>query len=155
MKLTLKRIAKRNTYTIGRLYIDNVLFCDVLEDKDRGLRSDMPLSKIQQIKVKHETAIPTGTYKITLNVISPKFSQKQFYRDNANNGRLPRLLNVPGYDGVLIHVGDGQNGSRLTSGCILVGKNTIVGGLSDGKETFKKLYKILQSSKDDITIEIF
>lgn len=151
MKLTLKRIAKRNTYTIGRLYIDNVLFCDVLEDKDRGLNSDMPLSKIQQIKVKHETAIPTGTYKITLNVISPKFSQKQFYRDNANNGRLPRLLNVPGYDGILMHAGSSE---KDTSGCLLVGENKVVGKVINSQATFKRLYKKLLTAKDNITIEI-
>lgn len=151
MKLTLKRIAKRNTYTIGRLYIDNVLFCDVLEDKDRGLKSDMPLSKIQQIKVKHETAIPTGTYKITLNVISPKFSQKQFYRDNANNGRLPRLLNVPGYDGILMHAGSSE---KDTSGCLLVGENKVVGKVINSQATFKRLYKKLLTAKDNITIEI-
>lgn len=151
MKLTLKRIAKRNTYTIGRLYIDNVLFCDVLEDKDRGLKSNMPLSKIQQIKVKHETAIPTGTYKITLDVISPKFSQKQFYRDNANNGRLPRLLNVPGYDGILIHAGSSE---KDTSGCLLVGENKVVGKVINSQATFKRLYKKLLTAKDNITIEI-
>lgn len=151
MKLTLKRIAKRNTYTIGRLYIDNVLFCDVLEDKDRGLKSNMPLSKIQQIKVKHETAIPTGTYKITLDVISPKFSQKQFYRDNANNGRLPRLLNVPGYDGILMHAGSSE---KDTSGCLLVGENKVVGKVINSQATFKRLYKKLLTAKDNITIEI-
>lgn len=154
MKLTLKRIAKRNTYTIGRLYVDGVLFCDVLEDKDRNLKQNTPLNEINKVKVPSQTAIPTGTYEITLNVISPKFSQKQFYKDYANGGRLPRLINVPGFEGILIHVGDGPNGARLSSGCILVGKNTIVGGLSDGKETFKKLYQTLQSSNDKIIIEI-
>jgi hypothetical protein len=37
MKLTLKRIAKKDTYTVGKLYIDGVYFCDTIEDKDRGL----------------------------------------------------------------------------------------------------------------------
>ena len=37
MELKLKRIARRETYTIGHLYIDGEYFCDTVEDKDRGL----------------------------------------------------------------------------------------------------------------------
>ena len=62
MKLELKRIAKRSTYTIGRLYIDGVYFCDTLEDTDRGLTSEMSEAEIKRIKVYGQTAIPTGTY---------------------------------------------------------------------------------------------
>lgn len=154
MKLKLIRAYKKDRYTIGRLYIDGELFANTLEDKDRGLTQNMSLSEIKKKKVYAETAIPTGTYEITLNVISPKFGVKQFYKDYANGGRLPRLLNVPGFDGILIHVGEGYKGPDLTAGCILVGMNTIVGGLTQSQETFKKLYKILQSAKDKITIEI-
>jgi len=35
--------------------------------------------EILKIKVPNETAIPTGTYKITLNVVSPKYSKRSFY----------------------------------------------------------------------------
>lgn len=151
MKLTLKRIAKRDKYTIGRLFIDGVYFSDTIEDKDRGLTQNMKLSEISKIKVKHETAIPSGTYEITLNVISPKFSTKQFYKDYANKGRVPRLLNVPGFDGILIHSGTDQNSS---SGCIIVGENKIVGKVINSQATFKKLYPILRKAKDKIIIEI-
>lgn len=51
MELTLKRIAKRPTYTIGKLYIDGKYFCDTIEDKDRGLTQNMPLSEIKKKKV--------------------------------------------------------------------------------------------------------
>ena len=74
MKLLLKRIAKKQTYTIGKLYIDNVYFCDTIEDKDRGLKSNMPLSEIKQKKVYGQTAIPIGTYNISMNVVSPKYN---------------------------------------------------------------------------------
>ena len=111
----------------------------------------MSLKEIKQIKIPKETAIPTGTYKITLDVISPKYSTKDFYIKNANNGRVPRLLKVPGYEGVLIHCG---NTAKDSCGCILVGKNTKVGMVTDSKVTFIKLYKILQSAKDEITITI-
>lgn len=151
MKLTLKRIAKRQTYTIGRLFVDGKYFCDTIEDQDRGLTKEMPLEEIKKVKVHSETAIPTGTYKITLDVVSPKMSKQYFYIKNANGGRVPRLLNVPGYDGVLIHVG---NKATQSAGCILVGINDIKGMVTHSKETFQKLYKVLQDAKNEITITI-
>ena len=35
MKLELKRIARKETYTIGRLFVEGRYLCDTLEDKDR------------------------------------------------------------------------------------------------------------------------
>lgn len=153
MELLLKRIAKKEKYTIGDLYIDRMWFCNTLEDKDRNLNKFMSESEIFKIKINNETAIPTGTYKVTLDVISPKFSKYSFYQEVCQ-GKLPRLLNVPGFEGILIHVGEGPNGAKLTSGCILVGLNTIPGGLTDSKATFKKLYSRLLLDKDNITITI-
>lgn len=151
MKLTLKRVAKKSTYTIGKLYIDGQYFCDTIEDIDRGLTQDMPLKTIQRIKLPKETAIPKGTYKITLDVISPKYSTKDFYIKNANKGRLPRLLNVPGYEGVLIHCG---NTAADSAGCLIVGRNKKVGMVLDSKETFIQLYKELLKDKDNLIITI-
>ena len=151
MKLTLKRIAKRDTYTIGNLYIDGKFFCNTIEDKDRGLDQSMTDEEILKIKVPNETAIPTGTYKITLNVVSPKYSQRSFYQKNANKGRVPRLLDVKGFAGVLIHCG---NLASDSSGCILVGLNTKVGMVTDSKNTFIKLYKELLKDKNNITLTI-
>lgn len=156
MKLLLERKYKKEEYTIGNLYIDGKFFCNTLEDKDRGLSSSMTVNEIKEIKVYGKTAIPTGTYEITLNVVSPKFSTKTFYKEICD-GKVPRLLNVKGFDGILIHVGEGANGALLTYGCILVGSNTIKGGLTSSKETFKNLYKELISAKnkgESITIEI-
>ncbi len=147
MILTLDRKYKLPTYTIGKLYIDEEYFCDTLEDKDRGLTDSMTVSEISKIKIKKETAIPTGTYSITLNIVSPRFSISSFYKQVCN-GKLPRILNVKGFDGILIHVGEGINGKDLTSGCILVGKNTIKGGLTNSKECFKELYKLLKDRYD-------
>ena len=50
MNILVKRIAKRPTYTIGKLYIDGKYFCDTIEDKDRGLTQNMPLSEIKKKK---------------------------------------------------------------------------------------------------------
>lgn len=152
MELKLERIFKGDTYTIGKLYINNEYFCDTLEDKDRGLTSDMSLDEIKSIKIKGVTAIPTGTYSITLDVQSPKFSTYKQYA--FCNGYLPRLIDVPGYEGVLIHIGNTDSDS---DGCVLVGKNTVKGMVTNSTETFKKLYPILKEASDNnesITITI-
>lgn len=135
MILKLKRIAKRDTYTIGRLYIDGVYFCDTLEDADRGLSSDMPLEVIQRRKVYGETAIPVGAYDVLLTY-SPKFAGKKWAK--PYNGRLPLLNKVPGYSGVRIHPG---NTAKDTLGCILVGRNMVVGEVRNSQAVFEKLMK--------------
>ena len=149
MEIVVKRIAKRETYTIGHLYLDGVRFCDTCEDADRGLRQDMPLSVVKAKKKKGITAIPTGRYRVTLGIQSPRFKEKAAYK--FCNGYLPRLINVPAYDGVLIHIGNTAND---TDGCILVGKNTQVGKVLESTATFKALYAKLQAAKGDIYITI-
>lgn len=149
MELYLKRIAKRETYTIGRLSIDGVRFCDTLEDTDRGLRQDLPVSVLRAKKKKGVTAIPTGRYRVTLEMQSPKYKDRQQYA--FCKGYIPRLLNVPAYDGVLIHIG---NTHRDTEGCILVGENKVVGKVINSTDTFHKLYEILKSAKGYIFITI-
>ena len=49
MEIVIKRIAKKSTYTIGKLYIDNKYFCDTLEDKDRGLKDTIAINKTDTI----------------------------------------------------------------------------------------------------------
>ena len=142
MKLTLIRKYKKPDYTIGLLYINGVFFCNTIEDTDRGLSDKMKLSDIEKIKIDGKTAIPTGSYEITLDVVSPKFSTYSFYKETCN-GKVPRLLNVKGFKGILIHVADGYTGAELVQGCIGIGLNKIKGGLLEGKEYFKRLYSTL------------
>ena len=149
MKLTLRRIAKKDTYTIGKLYIDGVYFCDTIEDKDRGLYQKQDIQELKKIKVPSKTAIPTGIYKISLSIVSPKFSAKKIYQEICK-GKVPRLLNVPGYEGVLIHIG---NTAEDSAGCILVGQNKVVGKVINSTETFRKLYNKIKS-QNNLTIEI-
>lgn len=149
MELRLRRIARRDTYTIGRLYVDGEYFCDTCEDIDRGLRQDMAQSVIRAIKRKGVTAIPKGRYRVTLDVQSPKFRTKAMYQ--FCNGYLPRLINVPGYEGVLIHVG---NTAKDTEGCLLVGRNTKVGKVLESRATFVKLYEKLKKAEGSIYITI-
>lgn len=153
MEILVERKWKKDNYTIGNLYINGKWFSNTLEDKDRGLKDSMSLTEIKTLKKPRITAIPTGTYEVTLNVVSPKFSKYPFY-NSINGGRVPRLLNVKGFEGILIHVMDGPKGANLSEGCIGVGRNLIKGGLLQGKEYYKKLYDILKNSKDKITIKI-
>lgn len=129
MELLLKRIARRNGYTIGKMYINGKYMCDTCEDEDR-LFYGKP-------KTKGKTAIPCGRYEVVQNVLSPRFGSRPFYK-NICNGYVPRLLNVPQFDGVLIHCG---NSSSDTEGCILVGLNKVVGKVIDSQKTFTKLMK--------------
>lgn len=152
MKILVKRIAKKATYTIGKMYLDGEFFCNTIEDKDRGLRSDMSLEEIKKIKIPSITAIPTGTYKITIDVISPKFSKKAAYQYIC--GKLPRLIGVKGFDGILIHQGTTEKDS---AGCLIVGKNTIVGKVTQSQATFRALYAKMKEAKErgeEITITI-
>lgn len=152
MKLKLDRRFKGTAYTIGSLYINDEYFCDTIEDVDRGLSQNTPLDEIKKIKVKHQTAIPSGVYDITLKVQSPKYSQRSQY--NFCKGYLPRLLDVPGFDGILIHIG---NKAEDSSGCILVGENKVKGQVINSTTTFKNLYETLKKASDNnekIEIEI-
>ena len=153
MEILIERKWKKDNYTIGNLYINGKWFSNTLEDKDRGLKDSMSLTEIKTLKKPRITAIPTGTYEVTLNIVSPKFSKYPFY-NSINGGRVPRLLNVKGFEGILIHVMDGPKGAELSEGCIGVGRNLIKGGLLQGKEYYKKLYDILKNNKDKITIKI-
>ena len=134
MRLKVERLWKKPAYTVGRLFVDGKQFCNTLEDVVR----DLPREK----KVYGETAIPAGTYKVIFNW-SPKFGRN-----------LPRLLNVPYFDGILIHSG---NTAKDSAGCILVGKNTAVGRLAESRYTSDRLNALIEDAQrhgETITIEI-
>ena len=137
MKIDLVRIYNCPTYAIGKLYINGEWACDTVEDTNRGLDDAMTEEQIRRLKVYSKTAIPTGTYRITMNVQSPKFSQYAFYK-NLCKGYLPRLLKTKGFEGVLIHCGSSANSS---AGCLIVGLNTIKGRVTSSQATYKKLMK--------------
>jgi hypothetical protein len=128
MELTLERRFLRDDYTIGSLYTDGEYFCDTLEDTDRGLSQSMTPTEIKEIKIPRETAIPTGIYKVIVNLSTLK------------KRMLPRLLDVPGFSGVLIHRGNTKNDS---SGCILVGENKVKGKIINSTMYEKRLVEIL------------
>ncbi len=135
MEITVKRVFKGPNYTIGHLYVNGTYECDTLEDPDRGLTDSMTVQEITSKKVYGNTAIPTGTYDIDMNTISPKFKDRSWAK--FCGGKLPRLVNVKGYSGVLIHVG---NKPADTLGCILVGDNKVKGQVINSTSTFQQLY---------------
>jgi hypothetical protein len=149
MELILKRRFLGEDYTIGSLYLSSplwgegeVYFCDTLEDKDRGLTQSTPPDEIRKTKIMHETAIPTGVYKVIVN-ISP-----------AKKRLLPRLLDVPGFSGILIHRGNTKHDS---SGCILVGENKVKGKVINSTQYEKRLVEILseaQERSEEITVTV-
>ena len=138
MELVLTRIAKRKTYTIGRLAIvervddeylageKEVYFCDTLEptwrDYAHGGR-----------KIKGCSAIPEGRYAVVISY-SPKFK-----------AWLPILLGVPKFEGIRIHAG---NCSEDTEGCILVGKNREVGKVLDSRIWLHRLKQKIVEAKE-------
>jgi hypothetical protein len=153
MKILVKRVAKKEKYTIGKMYVDDVYVCDTIEDKDRDLTQNTPLNDIKKKKVYGQTAIPSGTYNVTLDVVSTKFVQKPYFKELCG-GKLPRLMNVPGFDGVLIHTGNDEDDSY---GCIIVGYNKVKGKVIESRKAFEKLYPILKQAsnkKEKITIQI-
>jgi hypothetical protein len=88
-----------------------------------------------------------------MNVTSPKYAGVAWYW-NFCRGKMPRLLAVPGFDGILIHPG---TDALSTRGCVLVGRNTKVGKLTESRACFQELYKLMKSAADrgeTITIEI-
>lgn len=143
MEVKVKRIARRDTYTIGKMYVDGAYVCDTLEDKDRGLTSNMSVAQICGVKIKGETAIPTGRYLVDMKTVSPRFGGRAQYQ--FCKGRLPRLCNTPGYQGVLIHIG---NTAKDTEGCILVGENKERGKVLNSTATFRKVYAKLKAADE-------
>lgn len=141
MELVLKRRFKGLNYTIGSLYIEDKYFCDTIEDTDRYLDSSMNLEDIKRIKVYGNTAIPYGTYKIDMDTISPKFKDRSWAK--PYDGKIPRLIEVKGFDGVLIHVGNTEQDSL---GCILVGENKVKGKVINSTITFNNLMNVLLES---------
>lgn len=148
MKLKLIRTTRKAKYTIGHLYrqdpqnLEWVFVCDTIEDKDRGLDQSMSEANIAKLKVKHQTAIPTGTYTVRMDIVSGTFYNKANYREFCG-GRVPRLSYVKGFSGILIHSGTDQDSS---SGCIIVGDNKIVGKVINSWATFKRVYSVLKAA---------
>ena len=136
MKLDLQRTERGDRYTMGHLAIDGVAFCDTLEPTDRHLEA--ATMRLDQ-KVFGQTAIPNGTYPVVLTY-SPRFKCT-----------LPLLKDVPHFEGIRIHSG---NSVTDTAGCILVGRQSTPGRLTDSRQTLRQLMKVLNNHPRDQDIAI-
>ena len=147
MIITLKRIYCKGTFTLGARqiqtesnneYLTNRYFCDTLEPHAIDWR--------REEKIAGKTAIPTGRYRVVMSY------SKTYKR------RMPYLLNVPHFTGIMIHTGNSPDDTR---GCILVGKAvrpqkpeeenptgkaTVIGRLTDSRITFNKLYELIKEA---------
>lgn len=142
MKLILERQYIKDSYTIGKLYIDYRYFCDTLEDKVRDLNKDGDLRDEGESKVYGKTAIPYGIYEVEVTY-SSKFKRV-----------LPLVKNVEHFDGIRFHRG---NKPEHSEGCILVGENKIKGGLINSTKYEVELTEILsfaQNRFESIILEI-
>lgn len=137
MKLKINRDWKKTDYTIGNFFVNGVWFCNTLEDKDRGLAQNWTDAAIKVAKVFGETAIPTGTYKVILSV-SPKFKNREWAKPWG--GRTPELIGVKGFSNIRIHCGSTVDDSL---GCVLIGRNTVKGKLTNSKKSYNELMKLL------------
>jgi hypothetical protein len=126
MKLALKRLHKTNNSTIGELTVDELFQCYTLEDIER------------EVKIKSETAIPKGTYKVIIN------------HSNRFKRLLPLLIDVPGFEGIRIHSG---NSNHDTEGCILVGETRSKDFIGKSRKAFDKLFEKMKKA-ESITITI-
>lgn len=152
MKLLIDRKYKKETYTIGILYVNGVRFSEVIEDKDRGLDDSMSDFEIKSKKVYGKTAIPTGIYKLTMTY-SSKFAARTWA--SKYNGKVLEIPNVKGFSGVRIHPG---NTAEDSLGCILPGRNLEKGKVLQSTKYYYKLLDehILPAMKrgEEVTLEI-
>lgn len=142
MKLRLLRIQNYNDYTIGALYIDNRLQCFVLEDEKR------------EVKIKSETRIPRGLYKLRLQTSGTLHSR--YSKIFPFHKGMLHVQNVPNFEGIMIHVG---NTDEDTAGCLLVGTGHVVGQnmISNSRQAYSELYKIVSSAllkNDEVILHV-
>ena len=152
MELILTRIAKRKAYTIGRLsFVERVddeylagerevYFCDTLVPPVVEMKTTMSLEEVLRSPVKTQSmkpfAIPEGRYAVVVTW-SPKFKMylPLLVGDQVFNGL---------FQGIRIHMG---NTAKDTAGCILVGRNQIVGRLLESRKWLYELKQLIVAAK--------
>jgi hypothetical protein len=138
MNLRLIREPSLSGATMGVLFVDGHFEAFCLEDEIR----EIPRRPVHDWKIPGQTAIPQGRYEV---VITPSVRFKR---------QLPLLLDVPGFDGVRIHAG---NGMLDTEGCVLVGRSrrpAFVGESRVALEAlFEKIDRATKGGRVFITIE--
>ena len=144
MKIEVIREASNKDCTFGKLYINGKYMCNTLEDVQRD------------VKIKGETAIPKGVYKVTLRNAGGKNEKyKEKFGDTWHKGML-YLNNVPNYEYVLIHIG---NSKKDSEGCILVGLGRDIKSnmITQSTDAYKLIYPIISKAlinKENVEITV-
>ena len=139
MEIKLIRESFGDTFTEGKLLIDNVFECYTVEDTDKKMEDDLT------VKVNGKTAIPRGRYEVILSM-SNRFKKV-----------LPEVLNVPGFAGIRIHSG---NSSVDTEGCIILGSvnnkldDDWIGGSKIALTQFMAKLETAKENNEKVYIEI-
>jgi len=144
MELLIKRYSDNGESTLGLFFIDGKFVCYTLEDEYR------------ETKVKKETRIPEGTYKIGVRTVGgthARYGKKYTFHEG-----MLQILDVPGFEYILIHTG---NTDEHTEGCVLVGNtvnnNQIKDGfLGDSVSAYKRIYPLIinEAQKNNVIIHI-
>jgi hypothetical protein len=122
----LTRVEFGADFTIGDMRIGGHHVAWVCEDAVR----EVPDKPVESWKIKGETAIPIGRYKIE-RTFSNRFQQT-----------MPQLMAVPGFEGIRIHPG---NTSADTEGCLLPGLERRPGGVGSSQLAYREILKWLNS----------
>ena len=142
LRLLADRAWGKPEYTISRFFVNGERWCECLEDTNRGLKSTMSTEEIKAKKVYGKTAIPSGKYRVTYTY-SPKFKKY-----------LPLVNDVPCFSGIRFHAG---NTNKDTEGCLLLGKNSKVGMVTNSTYWTNKLIDKIRDAINHgeiVTLEI-
>ena len=134
MTLTLNRIIRTNTNTMGTLFVNGEFECFTLED--------LPHTP----KIYGKTRIPAGDYKITLRTVGTTHNRYAKRFPDFHKGML-WIRDVPNFEYILIHIGNVAND---TDGCILVGQghNNDYTKLVNSTLAYTNLYKKIINEKN-------
>ena len=134
--LVLQRYSDDGNSTLGILMLNNKFLCYTLEDEYR------------EVKLKGETRIPAGRYKITLRT-EGTFHAKYSSRFAKIHKGMLWIRDVPNFEYILIHCGNKQED---TAGCILVGNTSIAnidgkeGFIGESTEAYRRVYPMIANA---------
>ena len=140
MEITNKRIAHTNDSTLGILFIEQHPFGFVIEDEPRI------------VKVKGETRIPSGRYRLQINNDLTPLTKKYIQRFPWFERHI-ELKNVPNFSNVYIHVG---NTDDDTEGCQVIGFKASINNeefinersVDCYKEFYENVYPLLKRGEE-------